>query len=261
MARFVPLPAFSSTLLMPVQPRNSTVRCIFLAYFNLELLPFPMVSAISLIRSSPALPSFSCLPPNPSPCICASGRSNLSLLCFHILTDCFFRLPAGLLVGKPFVFTTIRIAPGCGGKFENCLRFSLCAPCLRGKSILFIRLRALCHREKSHLLWNQELLDSFAKTPGVGGATKLVPDHVLHGVPNSRQSACDAFRRVTSSRDVPVPEPLPTRASLMLVFGLQDAARAAQVLALLTSSRCVSASSASLAGGVRLEEPFREKGT
>jgi hypothetical protein len=47
----------------------------------------------------------------------------------------------------------------------------------------------------------------------------------------------------------------------MLVFGLQDAARAAQVLALLTSSRCVSASSASLAGGVRLEEPFREKGT
>jgi hypothetical protein len=46
----------------------------------------------------------------------------------------------------------------------------------------------------------------------------------------------------------------------MLVFGLQDAARAAQVLALPTSSRCVSASSASLAGGVRLEEPFREKG-
>src|SRR5260370_1354674 len=102
MARFVPLPAFSSTLLMPVQPRNSTVRCIFLAYFLL---------------------------------------------------------------------TTTRIAPVCGGKFETCLRFSLCSPFLRGQSILFIRLRAFCHREKSHLLWNQELLASFAKTPGVGGAT------------------------------------------------------------------------------------------
>ena len=56
--------------------------------------------------------------------------------------------------------------------------------------------------------------------------------------PSQETSACGAFRRVTSSRDVPVPEPLPTRGSLMLVFGLQDAARAAQVLALLTSSRC-----------------------
>jgi hypothetical protein len=95
-------------------------------------------------------------------------RSKFVALCFHILTNCFSRLPAGLLAGKPFVLTTIRIAPGAGGKFENCLRFSLCALCLRGKSILFILLRALCRREKTHLPWNQELPDSFAKTPGVG---------------------------------------------------------------------------------------------
>jgi len=48
------------------------------------------------------------------------------------------------------------------------LRFSPCAPGLRGKSILFIRLRTLCRRQKSHLLWNQQLPDSFAKTPGWG---------------------------------------------------------------------------------------------
>ena len=217
-----------------------------------------MVSAISLIRSSPALPSFSRRVSAPQ------GRSNLSLLCFHILTNCFSCLPAGLLAGKPFGFTTIRIAPACGGKFENCLRFSLCAPCLRGKSLLFMRLRTVCYLEKSHLPWNQELPDSFAKTPGVGGIhsrQKGFPLRFSMESPIQETSACGAFRRVTSGPDLPGPEPLPTRASLMLVFGLQDAARAAQVLALLTSSRCVSASSASLAGGVRLEEPFREKGT
>src|SRR5260370_4482521 len=54
---------------------------------------------------------------------------------------------------------------------------SLCALCLCGKSIRFIRLRTLCRLEKSHLPWNQELPDSFAETPGVGGypfTTKLV---------------------------------------------------------------------------------------
>src|SRR5713226_9416768 len=38
----------------------------------------------------------------------------LSVLCFHTLTNCFSR--------NPFLFTTIRIAPGCGGL---CV---LCAP-------------------------------------------------------------------------------------------------------------------------------------
>ena len=107
-------------------------------------------------------------------------RSKFVALCFHILTNCFSRLPAGLLAGKPFVLTTIRIAPGAGGKFENCLRFSLCALCLGGKSILFILLRALCRREKSHLSWNQELPDSFAKTPGVGCS---YPFTTKHGFP------------------------------------------------------------------------------
>ena len=40
-------------------------------------------------------------------------------LCFHILTNCFSRLPAGLLAGKPFVLTTIRIAPGCGRQIRE----------------------------------------------------------------------------------------------------------------------------------------------
>jgi hypothetical protein len=151
-------------------------------------------------------------------------------LCFHALTNCFSR--------KPFVLTTIRIAPGCGAKFKNCLRFSLCAPCLRGKSIRFIRLQALCRREKSHLPWNQELPDSFSKMPGWGIHSNWFPTTFSMESQIQQTSACGAFRRVTSGRGLSFPEPLPTRGSLMLVFALQDAARAAQVLALLTSSRC-----------------------
>jgi hypothetical protein len=142
-----------------------------------------------------------------------------------------------------------------GQRSSFVLRFSPCAPCLRGKSILFIRLRTLCRRQKSHLLWNQQLPDSFAKTPGWGVCSQSAFHSTSH-------PPCSVLRwRNPYVTPVPVLESLPTRGSLMLVFGLQDAARAAQVLALLTSSRCVSASSASLAGGVRLEEPFREKGT
>ena len=33
----------------------------------------------------------------------------LPALCFHALTNCFSRLPAGLLAGNPFIFTTIPI--------------------------------------------------------------------------------------------------------------------------------------------------------
>jgi len=104
-------------------------------------------------------------------------RSKFLALCFHILTNCFSRLPAGLLAGKPFILTTIRIASGRGSNSRTASVLSLCALCLCGKSICFIRLRTLCRLEKSHLPWNQELPDSFAKTPGVGGypfTTKLV---------------------------------------------------------------------------------------
>ena len=40
-------------------------------------------------------------------CALPASVANLSPLCFHILTNCFSR--------NPFCFTTIRIAPGCGG--------------------------------------------------------------------------------------------------------------------------------------------------
>ena len=104
------------------------------------------------------------------------------------------------------------------------LRFSPCAPGLRGKSILFIRLRTLCRRQKSHLLWNQQLPDSFAKTPGWGVCSQSAFHSTSH-------APCSVLRwRNPYVTPVPVLESLPTRGSLMLVFGLQDAARAAQVL-------------------------------
>lgn len=101
---------------------------------------------------------------NSSLCLSASWRPNLSSRCFHSLSSCFSRLPAGLLAGKPFLLSTIRIAPACP---LQRLTASV-SRCLCGKSLLFMRLRALCRRQKSHLPWNQQLPDSFAKTPGWG---------------------------------------------------------------------------------------------
>src|SRR5260370_5381343 len=45
-----------------------------------------------------------------SRCLC--GNPNLLALCFHILTNCFFR--------KSFILTTIRIARGCGVPLAFC---------------------------------------------------------------------------------------------------------------------------------------------
>jgi hypothetical protein len=75
----------------------------------------------------------------------------------------FFRCPMFLYF---YVLNAIRITPGCGAASSP--RFSLWAQCLCGKSLLFLRLQALCQGEKRHLPWNQQLPDSFAKTPGWG---------------------------------------------------------------------------------------------
>ena len=40
---------------IPVQPRISTVQCIFLAYFTPQLLPFPMVGRVPAQLSTPKL--------------------------------------------------------------------------------------------------------------------------------------------------------------------------------------------------------------
>ena len=98
-----------------------------------------------------------------------------------------------------------------GIKFEHCLRFSLCALCLGDKSILFILLRALCRREKTHLPWNQQLPDSFAKTPGVGDSYPFTTKHGFpitfsRRVPNPRViRPCGALRRGHEPSVTPLP--------------------------------------------------------
>ena len=44
-----------STLPIPVQPRNSTVQCVFLAYFTPQMLPFAMVGRVPAQLSTPKL--------------------------------------------------------------------------------------------------------------------------------------------------------------------------------------------------------------
>jgi hypothetical protein len=188
MARFVPLPAFSSTLVMPLQCRNSTVQCLFLAHFNPRMLPFPMPRPIPTLPTPPSVYPRHFFPTN---LLCGSvppWRSSLSSLCFHTLTNCLSCLPAGLLTGKPFVLTTIRIAPACPLQRPY---FNLSAS-VRSVSLWQIRsfhtiADSLSSRKKSSAL-ESRTSGLFCKNTRGGGATNLVPDHVLHGVPNSRDS-------------------------------------------------------------------------
>ena len=100
----------------------------------------------------------------------------LSALCFHILTNCFSR--------NPFILTTIRIAPGCGGTSlqslsKLCASAPLPAPALSGWQIHCFQAFAasfpsLCALFCTPSLCFQSLAASFPKTPG-GGVPAFQP--------------------------------------------------------------------------------------
>ena len=85
-----------STLPIPVQPRNSTVQCIFLAYFTPYAVPFGM--SLPIPDKKPSDPRTG---PHHAPS--AAHQSLLSPVCFHGLTNCFSR--------KPFALINICVAP------------------------------------------------------------------------------------------------------------------------------------------------------
>jgi hypothetical protein len=162
-------------------------------------------------------------------------RSSLSLLCFHTLprsargTNCFSRLPAGRLADKPFVLTTIRIArrvpssvvpPLCLGVSVANPFFSCdCGLFVISKKVICLGISHFRTLLQKHRGWGVSIHDQTGSRSRPPWSSQF-----------KRRSASGASRRATSGRGLPVPEPLPTRGSLMLVFGLQDAARAAQVL-------------------------------
>jgi hypothetical protein len=137
-----------STLPIPVQPRNSTVQCIFLAYFTPQVLPFPMVGRVPAQLSTPKLckpfrirfyakrarKSFRfrfyekhrgvgyCRRPRHSS---RATRHFCVPLCFHDLTNPSFRLPTHIdfyfhdfhaltnpFSSKGFIFTSIQNPQG-----------------------------------------------------------------------------------------------------------------------------------------------------
>src|SRR5882762_821753 len=88
-----------SMSVIAIQPRNSTVQCIFLAQFTSQVLAFPMPRLPSPIldgnrfkRQSDRCHSLS-----------TSHKPVLSPLCFHGFTNCFSR--------KPFTLRNICVAP------------------------------------------------------------------------------------------------------------------------------------------------------
>ncbi len=160
-----------STPDIPVQPRNSTVQCIFLAHFTTQVLPFLM---------SRPIPDKNCCIARPDRhySVSTAHYPLFSALCFHPLANPFSHLPSHIdfyflyfhpltnpLAGKTFVFTSMQ---NSGVSPTSVPEFPMLAPHKRVKSFVFILLQTLGRREKSHLHWNQQLPHSFAKTPGVG---------------------------------------------------------------------------------------------
>jgi hypothetical protein len=137
-----------STLPIPIQPRNSIIPC---------LLPFPVPRLILTFPASSSVPSSSRLSRNSLVTLVAPCSSTFVHLCFHGLTNCFSR--------KPFVLITICVAPWF---FPKGFSTSDVRIYKRTNSFIFILLQVLRRREKSHLHWNQQLVGSFSKTPGVG---------------------------------------------------------------------------------------------
>jgi hypothetical protein len=153
--------AFRSTLPIPIQPRNSTIQCIFLAYFTPQVVPFSMRRLITDENRSMVRPDRHYLRSTFHHPLLSALPAFLAGLCFHGLTNCFFR--------KPFVLKNICVAMGVSPSKPS--DASICRDSQdlqRIKSFVFTLLRTPCRREKSHLDWNQQLPHSFAKTPGVG---------------------------------------------------------------------------------------------
>jgi hypothetical protein len=118
--------------------------------------------------------------PDNSPCIVRPDRHYsrstahyppLPAFCFHDLTNCFFR--------KPFALINICVALWYFP--QRIPSIPILGSTSKVNSFVFILLRTLWLREKSHLHWNQQLPNSFGKTPGVGwvaGANRRVTNAI-----------------------------------------------------------------------------------
>ena len=74
-----------SILIRPIQPRNSTVQCIFLAYFTPQMLPFPMARLI------------------PNKTSCRSVTPHRALLATHLFSALFSRTYKSLSLAYPSI--------------------------------------------------------------------------------------------------------------------------------------------------------------
>ena len=117
-------------LLLPIQSRNSTVQCIFLAYFTPRMLPFPMP------RSIPDKTHYIAWPDHHYS-LSTAHYPLLSALCFHHFANPSSRLPAHIdfyfhyfhaltncLFLKSFAFINICVAPWCFSREFVTFRYS-----------------------------------------------------------------------------------------------------------------------------------------
>ena len=121
-----------------------------------------------------------------------------------------FSLCALCLCGKSILFIRLRPRrlPSLSTTHHLSFPFSLCALCLCGKSILFIRLQPLGRPQKSQLLCSQANPASFCKTPGVWGTSAEPPRSLRLSV-----ILCPCFCRPAPGRGSEFRSPLATRHS------------------------------------------------
>jgi hypothetical protein len=92
-----------SSFYIAIRPRYSTVQCIFVAYFTSQVLPSLMFRQIPSQKFQNGTRTIGVLSP--------SQPRSMPPLCFHILTNPFFR--------KSFCFTSIQNPGGVGYSARN----------------------------------------------------------------------------------------------------------------------------------------------
>src|SRR6267378_2569726 len=141
-----------SMSVIAIQPRNSTVQCIFLAQFTSQELPFLMPRPIPNKQDRTVWP-------DSRYSLSTAHYPLLSALCFHGLTNCFSH--------KLFALINICVAPRVSPPRVHTIQE------FRSRTNqLFYRHTVMnfLSSRKNHLHWDQQLPHSFTRTPGVGYA-------------------------------------------------------------------------------------------
>jgi hypothetical protein len=206
-----------STLYIPIQPRNSTVQCISLAHFTLQVLAFSMLPSVPAQSLKVVPRPYGRLSPRGS----AGGHCAVySANCLH--NDCFHN-DANPFSRNPFVFKSIQNLRGVAfrglSSKHSAISVSRCLWQIPSHSEVtpFEQLAASCSllalfSALAPFVF-KGLQPLFRNTGGWGGVSAYKSTHTPN-VQTSLRSSDAPSESQTGSRDVPTVRCLPQRGRL-----------------------------------------------